>query len=637
MIKVARKPSADPVQEKLRQAKSLWNKEVSTFVNDLIHLKKMMNGWPSKFHPERSRIVDPIPADPATIIGSLAGDFQEIAQRGNSIIQQQVDYSKNRRKKQPKQLNLPHTQTPAAPAAPAAPAPPAPDLSQQLSLPAVASSESDLVKVASSFEEKYSLVAEASNPITRFFTKLLNPGIGFSEAARVRRVRMQLLSACAKVYKKLEDLQVSVVKSSQKSLEESNEMMHQVWRDWETVRTGFSTYKGMMPPKVPDAGGDIAPPKEVVESKKKEEEGKAKLVEQEMEKVDRAQEEGKAEPGDPDHEGILDDKPESERSKVPFDAIVGDKPRWEERAENLIDNLNENESVNVANRIFTDYRSIMSPAKRLEFIHNGVDPVIFTKLNEALGWFSLRKNKWADTVIKLHRELLNELNETLDTSESSLKEVLDRLVERRKFQERLDKQRKKLQEHEQKQKQKAQKLQEKEQERNQKIEERERLFQEKQRQKAQKNYEKEKQKKLVNVPPIVPPAPAPVLALPPVVTGPPAPLTPVPPTPVSSSPSDSLTSTDQLEVTAQAFLKKWIGKTRHQLSMFDGTSGQRLQVYDVAEEMRQTVDQIMDHLEKDINIDELTPMIGKVNNQLSSIRGLTRNLHMTHRVMKGKK
>jgi hypothetical protein len=33
----------------------------------------------------------------------------------------------------------------------------------------------------------------------------------------------------------------------------------------------------------------------------------------------------------------------------------------------------------------------------------------------------------------------------------------------------------------------------------------------------------------------------------------------------------------------------------------------------------------------------LTPMIGKVNNQLSSIRGLTRNLHMTHRVMKGKK
>src|SRR5574338_50285 len=119
-VKTARKPSSDPVQEKLRQNKALWNKEVSTFVNDLIHLKKMMNGWPSKFHKERSRIVDPIPADPATIIGSLAGDFQEIAQKGNSIVQEQVNYAKNRRKKQPKQLNLPfpqqQQQTPSTPA-----------------------------------------------------------------------------------------------------------------------------------------------------------------------------------------------------------------------------------------------------------------------------------------------------------------------------------------------------------------------------------------------------------------------------------------------------------------------------------------------------------------------------------------
>jgi hypothetical protein len=65
MIKSARKPSSDPVQEKLRQSKAVWNKEVSIFVNDLIHCKKLMNGWPSKFHMEKSFIKEPIPADPS--------------------------------------------------------------------------------------------------------------------------------------------------------------------------------------------------------------------------------------------------------------------------------------------------------------------------------------------------------------------------------------------------------------------------------------------------------------------------------------------------------------------------------------------------------------------------------------------
>src|SRR6478736_333926 len=98
MIKIARKPSSDPIQEKLRQMKAQWNKDVSVFITDLINLKKTMNGWPSKFNMERSFIKDPIPSDPNTIIGVLASDFQELAQRGNAIVQQQLEYSKTRRK-----------------------------------------------------------------------------------------------------------------------------------------------------------------------------------------------------------------------------------------------------------------------------------------------------------------------------------------------------------------------------------------------------------------------------------------------------------------------------------------------------------------------------------------------------------
>src|SRR5690348_6395186 len=103
MIKVVAKPSTDPLQEKLRQSKKIWNKQVSEFADNLFRLKDMMNGKPSKFYPEKSSIKEPIPGDPVTIIGSLVGDFQEISQKGNDIVRQQLEYSKSRRKKQPKQ------------------------------------------------------------------------------------------------------------------------------------------------------------------------------------------------------------------------------------------------------------------------------------------------------------------------------------------------------------------------------------------------------------------------------------------------------------------------------------------------------------------------------------------------------
>lgn len=159
MEKTARRPSTDPVQERLRQNKALWNKEVSTFINDLIHFKKTMNGWPSKFFKERSRITSPVPADPATIIGSLAGDFQELVNKGNAVIQEQLDYSKNRRQRQPKQLNLPLPEPGKPPPTPESPKPPeGPDLSKQLSLGLNASAkELEIIKLAFEMEDKYLL------------------------------------------------------------------------------------------------------------------------------------------------------------------------------------------------------------------------------------------------------------------------------------------------------------------------------------------------------------------------------------------------------------------------------------------------------------------------------------------------
>lgn len=272
MEKTARKPSADPAQERLRQDKASWNKDVSTFVNDLIHFKKMMNGWPSKFFKERSRITQPIPADPATIIGSLAGDFQEIANRGNGIIQEQVEYSKVRRQKQPKPAAPAPGGAPAAPAAPEAPKPGGPDLAQQMGKQLAASRQDEMIKLADVFEAKYFLESEASNPISRFMTRLFNPRFGFGEAARIRRLRMAMLDNCVKSYKELKKLHAEVVKSSKTSIVTSHKMMTQVWNYWNAVNRLLSTYKAIRPDAVvTDPGGKIEPDPELEKEKAAEE------------------------------------------------------------------------------------------------------------------------------------------------------------------------------------------------------------------------------------------------------------------------------------------------------------------------------------------------------------------------------
>lgn len=260
MEKTARKPSADPVQERLRQNKALWNKEVSSFINDLIHFKKTMNGWPSKFFKERSRITQPIPADPATIIGSLAGDFQEITNKGNTLIQEQLEYTKNRRQRQPKAPAAPAQPGGAPPATPAAPEAPKPDLTQQMTRQPLAASEevSAIIKLAAELEDKYELEATASNPVTRFITRLFNPKFGFGEAARMRRLRMTMLDACVKSYKELKKLHKEIVKSGKGSIENSHKLMTMVTNHWNVVYSLMSTYKAIRPDDVVnDTGGQI--------------------------------------------------------------------------------------------------------------------------------------------------------------------------------------------------------------------------------------------------------------------------------------------------------------------------------------------------------------------------------------------
>jgi hypothetical protein len=189
-----------------------------------LHFKKLMNGAPNLFYKQKSKITQPIPADPATILSTLAREFQEIAQQGSGIVEEQLAYSKNHRPKQPKAPALPQ----AAPATPVAPA--VPDLGKQLA----------------AWELKYDLVAESSNPLSRFLTRRITRTRGTSEKFRINRMRLDMLASCAKARKALGKLQIQITKGSRESIVESQKIMQHVWNEWAVVARTFNNYKNKL-------------------------------------------------------------------------------------------------------------------------------------------------------------------------------------------------------------------------------------------------------------------------------------------------------------------------------------------------------------------------------------------------------
>src|SRR6185369_6366342 len=248
----------DPTLNKIVQEKAAWNRSVSALINDLIHFKKSVNGWPSKYYKERTRITAPIPVDLAGILSQISGEFQEIANRGNSILAEQAEFSKSHMKRKTDQTlsKLDQMRGPTDVPKPAAPGG-TPDLSKQLSPGVTASKRIEMLKLAIELEDKYDLESLGSNPISRFVTRLFNPKYGFGEAARMRRLRMTMLDSCAKAYKALKALHKEVVKSSKGSVENSHKMMTSVWNHWNIVNRLFNSYKALKPGTVKDPGGKI--------------------------------------------------------------------------------------------------------------------------------------------------------------------------------------------------------------------------------------------------------------------------------------------------------------------------------------------------------------------------------------------
>ena len=257
-----RKTYRDPALNKLVQEKATWNKQVSALINDLIHFKKSMNGWPSKYYKERTRMTQPVPVDLSGILSQIAGEFQEIASRGNGILQEQADFSKAHLKRHTEKTlgRLEKTRGPTE-TTPAPTTPAAPDLAAQLGKAVKASSQENvLLKLGENLEAKYFLESQASNPFSRFITRLFTPKLGWGEGARIRRLRMELLDHCVKTYKELKALHKEIVKSSKQSIISSHKMMTMIWNHWNIVNRLFNAYRAAKPGAVTEQGGSFEHP-----------------------------------------------------------------------------------------------------------------------------------------------------------------------------------------------------------------------------------------------------------------------------------------------------------------------------------------------------------------------------------------
>lgn len=97
--KISASKSTDPIQQKLREQKAAWNREVSALISNLISLKKGINGRGDlEKNIPPSNIKDQLPPAVEGYLSEITSNLADISQECQSIIQNQKNYSLNRRK-----------------------------------------------------------------------------------------------------------------------------------------------------------------------------------------------------------------------------------------------------------------------------------------------------------------------------------------------------------------------------------------------------------------------------------------------------------------------------------------------------------------------------------------------------------
>jgi hypothetical protein len=99
MKKTARKRSADPIQEALRQKKENWNADVSLLIAKLIAFKRGINGRGDyKAGLPATKIQNPFPPEVGSYLNDVANDYIKVVHHAKDIIDSQSQYSVSRQK-----------------------------------------------------------------------------------------------------------------------------------------------------------------------------------------------------------------------------------------------------------------------------------------------------------------------------------------------------------------------------------------------------------------------------------------------------------------------------------------------------------------------------------------------------------
>jgi hypothetical protein len=87
----------------------------------------------------------------------------------------------------------------------------------------------------------------------------------------------------------------------------------------------------------------------------------------------------------------------------------------------------------------------------------------------------------------------------------------------------------------------------------------------------------------------------------------------------------------QLQAQGQNPITKWLGKVKHKLSPFDKTSALRLDIYKLAGDARAVANQMMNGLEKDVDLEQLQSFITELGEKIIAMQKLMVPLEATIR------
>lgn len=235
MNKMGKKHTPDPVKDQLLKTKQKWNKDVKALIDDMKAFKQLVNGYPNKFHQQKSRIIDPIPAEPAAILDNIASKYNEIAQVGKNIVQQQSAFSQKFKEKIPNK--------------------------------------------AAAYLLNEELVAEASNIFSRLWTKITNPTFGDSMETSIKRFRLAIIDGLADLFKKFKSFEKNIggkilgirTTPNLENLQKAQEIFTELMGDWQQLREAHANLYNLLSSEIFRAQYGIIPSTDLDPSEEKEE------------------------------------------------------------------------------------------------------------------------------------------------------------------------------------------------------------------------------------------------------------------------------------------------------------------------------------------------------------------------------